>query len=89
MNNYIEAVCIGKPIDLPDYNEESEQWNIWFEESETPCFQYDEEFRENINFPNIISYSCDTAEEACELYNYYNQNPIQKEQNEKNIIEVA
>jgi hypothetical protein len=88
MNNYIEAVCIGKPIDLPDYNEQSEQWSLWFEESETSHHPYDKDFRENVNFPDLISYSCDSAEEACELYNYYNQNPVTEEtKNEETISE--
>ena len=43
---------------------------------------------ENINFPDLISYSCDSAEEACELYNYYNQNPVTEEtKNEETISE--
>ena len=41
MNNYIEAVCIGKPLSLPEYNEESEQWEVHFEESPTPWHPYD------------------------------------------------
>jgi len=82
MNDYIETVCIGTPLDLPEYDEQSEQWQLWFEESETSYHPYDELFRENINFPDLISYSCDSAEEACELYNYYNQNPVTKDANE-------
>jgi hypothetical protein len=88
MNNYIEATCIGRPLDLPDYNEQLEQWSLWFEESKTSYHPYDEAFRENINFPDLISYSCDSAEEACELYNYYNQNPVTEEtKNEETISE--
>ena len=26
--NYIEAVCVGKPLDLPEYNEGTEQWEV-------------------------------------------------------------
>ena len=33
MNNYIEALCEGRPLDLPNYNEDTEQWEIHFEES--------------------------------------------------------
>ena len=73
MNNYIEAVCIGKPLDLPEYNEDTEQWEVHFEESPTPWHPYDNQ--------DLISYSCESADEACELYNYYNQNPV-KEINE-------
>ena len=36
MNNYIEAVCIGKPMDLPEYNEDTELWEVYFEESPPP-----------------------------------------------------
>ena len=76
MNNYIEAVCVGKPLDLPTWNEESEKYEVYFEESETPWFPYD--------IPrDIISYSCEDAEEACELYNYYNQNPVGEKKDEE------
>ena len=73
MNDYIEGVCIGKPLDLPEYNEGTELWEVHFEESPTPWHPYDN--------PDLISYSCDSAEEACEIYNYYTQNPV-KETNE-------
>ncbi|HBY66446.1 MAG TPA: hypothetical protein DEG69_00930 [Flavobacteriaceae bacterium] len=71
MNNYIEAVCIGSPMDLPSYNEDTEQWEVYFEESETPWNPYADR--------DIISYSCEDADEACELYNYYIQNPVKEE----------
>jgi len=83
MNNYIEAVCVGKPLDLPEYNEDTEQWEVHFEESPTPWHPYDN--------PDLISYSCDSAEEACDLYNYYNQHPISdkdEETTEENIKSV-
>ena len=70
MNNYIEAICIGKPLDLPEYNEDTELWEVHFEESPTPWHPYDEQ--------DLISYSCESADEACELYNYYNQNPVKE-----------
>ena len=79
MNNYINAVCIGKPLGLPEYNEESEQWEVHFEESPTPWHPYDD--------IDMISYSCETADEACELYNYYNQNPINEEQDNDESIQ--
>lgn len=82
MNNYIEATCIGSPLDLPSFNESSEQWEVYFEESPTPWHPYDEQ--------DLISYSCESADEACEIYNYYNQNPIMKEkENEKVTEQVA
>ena len=76
MNNYIEAICIGKPLDLPEYNEDTELWEVHFEESPTPWHPYDEQ--------DLISYSCDSAEDACEIYNHYNQNPVGKKQDEEN-----
>lgn len=71
MNNYIEALCIGKPMDLPSYNEDTEQWEVYFEENYEDYHPY---FGRD-----IISYSCEDAEEATEIYNYYNQNPIMEE----------
>ena len=67
MNYYIEAVCEGKPMGLPEYHDEAEQWLVYFEESETP---WSDEPRDVIGVP------CDTAEEACEIYNHYNINPV-------------
>ena len=72
MNNYIEAVCIGKPLDLPEYNEDTEQWEVYFEESPTPWHPYDDS-------RDLISYSCEDVEEATEIYNYYNQNPVMED----------
>ena len=40
MNDYIEAVCVGKPMGLPEYNEDTEEWEVYFEESETPWNPY-------------------------------------------------
>ena len=65
MNSYIEAVCVGKPLDLPSYDEDAELWEVFFEESETPWNPTLER--------DIISYSCESADEACEIYHYYNQ----------------
>ena len=74
MNSYIEAVCTGKPLDLPSYDEDSELWEVFFEESETP---WSNEQRDIIGVP------CESAEEACNIYNHYNQNPIGEETNEE------
>ena len=65
MNSYVEAVCVGKPLGLPEHHEEAEQLLVYFEESETPL---SDEPRDVVGVP------CKTAEEACEIYNYYNQN---------------
>ena len=75
MNNYIEATCIGSPLGLPEFNDDTEQYEVFFEENRDdfhPYFQRD-----------IISYSCEDADEATEIYIYYNQNPIKKEKNEE------
>lgn len=64
MNNYIEAVCEGRPLDLPNYNEDTEQWEIYFEESATPYHPYDQK--------DLLAVSFDSAQEACDTYNYYN-----------------
>jgi hypothetical protein len=68
MNSYIDAVCEGKPLDLPNFNEDTEQWELAFEESETPWHPYDSE-------KDILFVSFESAEEVTDAYNYYNQNP--------------
>ena len=70
MNNYIEAVCVGKPLDLPEYNEDIEQWEVHFAESPTPWHPYDVQ--------DLISYACESADESCAIYNHYNQNPVEE-----------
>ena len=75
MNDYIEAVCVGKPMDLPTWNEESEKYEVYFEESETPWNPYADR--------DIISYVCESADEGCEIYNYYNQNPVGEKKDEE------
>tara|TARA_B110000196_G_scaffold239229_1_gene207643 strand:+ start:50 stop:292 length:243 start_codon:yes stop_codon:yes gene_type:complete len=67
MINYIESVCVGKPLDLPSYDEDSELWEVYFEESETPWNPSAER--------DIIPYICESADEACEVYNHYNKHP--------------
>jgi len=74
-NNYIEATCIGRPLDLPTWDEVSELWELFFEESSTDYHPYDEDLRENVNFTNLISVSFESAQEVSDAYNYYNQNP--------------
>jgi hypothetical protein len=78
MNNYIEATCIGSPLGLPEYNEDTEQWEVFFEESETPWFPYD--------IPrDILSVSFESADLACDVYNHYNQNPVKEETQDEEI----
>ena len=81
-NNYIEATCIGRPLDLPTWDEVSELWELFFEELSTDYHPYDEDLRENVNFTNLISVSFESAQEVSDAYNYYNQNPVKEEQDE-------
>ncbi len=67
-NNYIEATCIGRPLDLPTWDEASELWELFFEESPTPHHPYDQQ--------DIISVSFESAQEVTDAYNYYNQHEI-------------
>lgn len=80
-NNYIEATCIGRPLDLPTWDEASELWELFFEESETPWHPNQER--------DLISVSFESAQEVTDAYNYYNLNPVRKDQHEENVIEVA
>ena len=80
-NNYIEATCIGRPLDLPTWDEVSELWELFFEESETPWHPNQER--------DLISVSFESAQEVTDAYNYYNLNPVRKDQHEENVIEVA
>ena len=82
-NNYIEATCIGRPLDLPTWDEVSELWELFFEESPTSYHPYDEDLRENINFSNLISVSFESAQEVTDAYNYYNTHEIGEVQNEE------
>jgi len=82
-NNYIEATCIGRPLDLPIWDEVSELWELFFEESLTSYNPYDKDLRENINFSNLISVSFESAQEVTDAYNYYNTHEIGEVQNEE------
>tara|TARA_Y100000385_G_C12921415_1_gene562745 strand:- start:452 stop:706 length:255 start_codon:yes stop_codon:yes gene_type:complete len=84
MNNYIEATCVGSPLGLPEYNESTEQWELFFEENHdewNPYFERD-----------IISVSFESAEEVTDAYNHYNVNPVMEEKedevNQKNTAMV-
>lgn len=65
MNNYIDAVCEGQPLDRPNFNNESEAWELYFEESPTPWHPYDER--------DLIAVSFESAEDADQAYNHYSQ----------------
>ena len=84
-NNYIEATCIGRPLDLPTWDEVSELWELFFEEPSTDYHPYDEDLRENVNFTNLISVSFESAQEVSDAYNYYNQHPVKGGQYEETI----
>ena len=63
MNDYIDAVCEGSPLEPPTYNDEIEQWELYFEESATAWHPYDER--------DLISVSFDSKEQAQQNYDYY------------------
>ena len=69
MNNYIEAVCVGAPLELPSFNEDTEQWELFFEESETPWSPFTDR--------DLLAVSFESSQEVCDAYNYYTQNPVQ------------
>lgn len=75
MNNYIEATCIGSPLGLPEYNEDTEQWELFFEENHdewNPYFERD-----------ILSVSFESVEEVTDAYNHYNLNPVMEEKEDE------
>ena len=61
---------------LPEYDMDAELWEVYFEESETP---WSDEPRDIIGVP------CESAEEACEIYNHYNINPVLEEETNEAI----
>jgi len=65
MNEYIDAVCEGQPLDKPSFNKDSELWELYFEESATPWHPYDSR--------DLIAVSFDSAQEAEQSYNHYSQ----------------
>lgn len=75
MNKYIEATCIGRPLDLPTWDEATELWELFFEESSTDYHPY--------NTRDIISVSFESAQEVTDAYNYYNTHEIGEVQNEE------
>jgi hypothetical protein len=65
MNEYIDAVCEGEPLDKPSFNEDTELWELYFEESDTPWHPYDSR--------DLIAVSFDSAQKAEQSYNHYSQ----------------
>ena len=81
MNNYIEATCIGSPLGLPEYNESTEQWELFFEENHdewNPYFERD-----------ILSVSFESVEEVTDAYNHYNLNPVKEDKENEEVTEQA
>ena len=79
MNNYIEATCIGSPLGLPEYNESTEQWELFFEENHdewNPYFERD-----------ILSVSIESVDEVTDAYNHYNQNPVKEDKENEEVTE--
>jgi hypothetical protein len=79
MNNYIEATCIGSPLGLPEYNESTEQWELFFEENHNEWHPYFER--------DILSVSFESAEEVTDAYNHYNLNPVKEDQENEEVTE--
>ena len=77
-NNYIEATCIGRPLDLPTWDEATELWELFFEESSTDYHPY--------STRDIICVSFESAQEVTDAYNHYNQNPITGEEENEEVI---
>ena len=78
-NNYIEATCIGSPLGLPEYNESTEQWELFFEENHdewNPYFERD-----------ILSVSFESVEEVTDAYNHYKQNPVKEDKENEEVTE--
>ena len=65
MNEYINALCEGKPLEKPSYDQDSDMWSLWFEESDTswhPYFQKD-----------LIEVHFESQTEAQNAFDYYSQ----------------
>ena len=68
---YAQAVCEGKPFDLPCYNEATEQWQVPFIESPNDHLE---------ELVDLIEIPCESAQEATDIYNHHNHNPVGEEQ---------
>ena len=65
MNNYIDAICEGQPLELPSYDQDSDMWSLWFEESDTPWHPYFQK--------DLIEVHFESQAEAESAYHYYSQ----------------
>ena len=63
--SYIEAVCEGKPLEKPSYNQDSDTWSLWFEESDTPYHPYFQR--------DLIEVHFESQTEAESAYHHYSQ----------------
>jgi len=68
MNDYINAVCEGVPLEPPRYDEDAKTWSLWFEESATPWHPYFDRDLIEVHFESQV--------EAESAYNHYSQ-PIE------------
>ena len=65
MNNYIDAICGGQPLELPSYDQDSDMWSLWFEESDTPWHPYFQK--------DLIEVHFESQAEAESAYHHYSQ----------------
>jgi hypothetical protein len=65
MNDYIDAVCEGVPLEAPKYDNDSDTWSVWFEESDTSWHPYFDR--------DLIEVHFDSQTEAESAYNHYSQ----------------
>lgn len=63
---YIDAVCKGEPLDKPIYDNESDTWELYFEESATEHHPYFSE-------PDLLCVSFENQADAERAYHHYSQ----------------
>ena len=64
-DNYINAVCEGEPLEKPSYNQDSDTWSLWFEESDISFHPYYDR--------DLIEVHFESQAEAERAYNHYSQ----------------
>ena len=62
---YIDAVCVGEPLDKPSYDSEADTWELYFEESPTN-YHLD-------TTQDLLSVSFESQAEADRAYHHYSQ----------------
>jgi len=63
---YIDAVCVGRPLEEPNYDSESDTWELYFEESATEYHPY---FTES----DLLCVSFENKTDAERAYHHYSQ----------------